>query len=267
METWKSKSSDNVKVIDVSHHQGSIDWAKVAADGVHGAFIKATEGLTGNDEMLSANAVGAVKEGINIGFYHYARPENNDAKKEAAYFAEKVKGYQCDFPLVLDVEGGASKLGGAALTTWCVIFLQELEWLTGRTSMIYTGASFAKSYLGKELAAWPLWIAHYGVDMPMTNNTWGTWSVFQYSDSGQVSGITGNVDINVMEKSFFDKYTKQEEKVKSVGKEVTAIVFGKQIEGAQLINGVTMLPLRAVGEAIGGKVSWDPDTLTATITK
>lgn len=45
METWKSISSDNVKVIDVSHYQGSIDWAKVAADGVRGAFIKATEGL------------------------------------------------------------------------------------------------------------------------------------------------------------------------------------------------------------------------------
>lgn len=102
------------------------------------------------------------------------------------------------------------------------------------------------------------------VDWPSFNDI-REWSVFQYSDSGQVSGIAGNVDINAMEKSFFDKYTKQEEKVKSVDKKVTAIVFGKQIEGAQLINGVTMLPLRADGEAIGGKVSWDQDTQTARI--
>jgi len=209
----QARSSTNVKGIDVSHWQGTIDWSKVATDGVKYVFIKATEGVSGVDSRLRANALAASSAGIKVGYYHYARPENNnnDAVKEARHFASTVAGYPCQWPLVLDVEGEASKLGARALTQWCAMFLTELERASGRRAMIYSGASFARTYLGKELAGWPLWIAHYGVDKPMDNSTWDRWAIFQYSDKGRVAGIAGNVDLNAMEAEFYGRYAEEDE--------------------------------------------------------
>jgi Lyzozyme M1 (1,4-beta-N-acetylmuramidase) len=206
----QSKSASNVKVIDVSHHQGVINWAAVKADGVQGVLIKATEGRTELDDKFATNAKGAATVGLPIGFYHYAHPENNEAIVEAAKFASTVKGYKADFPHILDVEGKASSVGAAKLTAWCEAWLQEVERLTGHPVMIYAGASFAKTYLGKQLSAWPLWVAHYGVNTPMENSTWDKWSVFQYTSTGGVKGITGNVDINAMEVAFYNKYVQPE---------------------------------------------------------
>lgn len=207
----QSRSATDVFGIDVSRHQGVIDWTKAAAAGVKYVFIKATEGATYTDPNLQTYVAGAVGAGIPIGFYHYARPENNGAKTEAANFAKITSTYKPQFPLVLDVEGDAAKLGRANLTQWCLTFLQELKRLTGQDGMIYTGASFANSYLGPELGSYPLWIAHYNVTTPMANATWGTWSVFQYSSSGTVAGISGNVDMNAMVEAFYKKYTVEEE--------------------------------------------------------
>lgn len=227
----QAKSASNVKVIDVSHHQndrGSIDWKATKADGVAGAFIKATEGGTGIDKKFSSNAQGAALAGLKVGFYHYAHPELNDPYTEAANFYRTVKSFKADFPHVLDVEGEAA--GNKDLTAWCATWLQEVERLSGHPAMIYTGASFAKSYLGKALAKWPLWIAHYGTDKPMANNTWNTWSVFQHTSSGIVKGIVGNVDVNAMEKAFYDQFVEQEAKPKMNEKDAAAII--KLLSGA-----------------------------------
>ncbi|TCM93120.1 GH25 family lysozyme M1 (1,4-beta-N-acetylmuramidase) [Paenibacillus sp. BK033] len=202
----QAKSASNVKIIDVSHHQGSINWTAVKSDGVKGAFIKATEGRTILDDKLEVNAKEAATVGLAIGFYHYAHPENNDPLVEAAQFANAIKGFAAQFPHVLDVEGKASTVGGVQLSDWCLTWLQEVERITGHPTMIYTGASFAKIFLNKQVASFPLWIAHYGVETPIANGTWEKWSVFQYTSSGSVKGITGNVDINAMEHDFFDKH-------------------------------------------------------------
>ncbi|PWV90274.1 GH25 family lysozyme M1 (1,4-beta-N-acetylmuramidase) [Paenibacillus cellulosilyticus] len=220
----QAKAASNIKVIDVSHHQGAIDWVSVKADGVQGAFIKASEGRTGVDTKFSTNAKAAVAAGVKVGFYHYAHPENNSALVEAAKFADTVKGYAADFPHVLDVEGDAASVGGGKLSAWCVAWLQEVERLTGHPTMIYTGASFAKSYLGNQLASYPLWIAHYGVSTPMANSTWDKWSVFQYTDVGKVKGISGNVDTNAMEKSFFEKYVVEENEYMLTPEDANAII-------------------------------------------
>lgn len=206
----QARQASDVKGIDVSHWQGSIDWKKVAADGVKYVFIKATDGASKIDLKLSSNATGAAAAGLKVGFYHYAHPDLNAPETEAANFFRNVKQYKADFPHALDVEGEASKVGAAALTTWCIKFLREVERLTGHPAMIYTGASFAKTYLGtdkaRELGKWPLWIAHYKTDKPMANPTWDRWATFQYSDAGKVTGISGNVDMNAMDQSFYDKY-------------------------------------------------------------
>lgn len=248
----QAKSASNIKVIDVSHHQDKIDWKKVAADGVKGAFIKATEGGSMIDLKLSSNALGAPEAGLKIGFYHYAHPELNAPETEAANFFRNVKQYKADFPYALDVEGAASKIGAEALTAWCVKWIQEVEKLTGHPCMVYTGASFARSNLGKALAKWPLWVAHYDTDKPMGNDTWASWSAFQYTSSGKVAGIVGNVDVNAMEKTFFDG------KPEPAG--IKVVVNDELVGYGKNIDGSVYVPARALAEALGATVTWDPET-------
>lgn len=202
-------SNKDVKGIDVSRHQGTIDWKKVAADGVKYAFIKASEGLTWKDPMLDVNVKGAKANNIPMSFYHYARPEKNAADAEANFFSKVILGLKVDFPLVLDVEGEASKIGKSNLIRWCDVFCTTLKRLTGKDVMIYTGASFAGTYLGSPLGKYPLWVANYGrgaYAQPQTNPTWSRWAVYQYAETGKVAGIAGNVDMNLMDKAFYDKY-------------------------------------------------------------
>lgn len=255
----QAKSESNVKVIDVSRHQGAIDWAKVKADGAVGAFIKATEGGSLFDDTFAVNTTGAFSNGIKVGFYHYAHPELNNAIKEAAFFAKTVASKHADFPHVLDVEGAASKLGAAALTEWCVAWLNEVERLTGHLTMIYTGGSFAKSYLQKPLAKWPLWIAHYGATTPMANSTWSAWSVFQFTSSGKVAGIAGNVDVNAMERVFFNKYggTALVPPQATAEDTIKIVVNDKLAAYGRIIEGHAYLPLRQLGEALNVTVEWN----------
>ncbi|QYR20769.1 glycoside hydrolase [Paenibacillus sp. sptzw28] len=250
----QARSADNVKGIDVSHWQGAVDWQKVAAGGIQFAFIKATEGKTTVDPQIKANAAGALNAGLKIGFYHYSHPESNDAVVEAANFAAAVKSYNSDFPHVLDVEGNASRIGSAALTAWCLKWLQEVNRLTGRPVMIYTGASFANTYLGKELGSYPLWIAHYGAAQPMPNGTWSKWSIFQYTDKGQVNGVSGNVDLDLMEFDFYNQYPVP---AASPDDNVKIVVNGKLAAYGRIIGGHVYLPLRMLGQALGKTVSWD----------
>jgi lysozyme len=253
----QAKSASNVKVVDVSHYQndrGKIDWSKVRADGVAGVIIKATEGGSGIDLKFSANATSAPAIGLKVGYYHYAHPELNTAASEAAHFAKAVRGVKVHFPHALDVEGAASKVPNDTLTAWCIEWLETVEELTGHPTMIYTGASFARSHLGKALGKWPLWVAHYGVEKPLDNTTWPQWSLFQYTSSGAVAGISGNVDVNAMERAFFDKYSGVPQP--TAEDSVKVVVNDELVAYGRIIDGHVYLPLRKLGEALGYNVEW-----------
>jgi lysozyme len=137
--------------------------------------------------------------------------------------------------------------------------------------MVYTGARFAKTYLGKQLAPWPLWIAHYGATTPMANSTWDKWSLFQYTSSGAVKGINGNVDINSMEKAFYDQYTKPPaaEKVEYSMEKVSVYVNGESLVNGLYDDkaGVTYVPVRSVAESLGASVKWDNKAKRVDLTK
>ncbi|WP_240415043.1 glycoside hydrolase family 25 protein [Paenibacillus periandrae] len=202
----QSRNTNNIKVIDVSIHQGFIDWVAVAADGVQGVLIKATEGVGFQDSNLTRNAEGAAAAGLKVGYYHYARPETgNNVLDEVYSFLAAIDGLPVDLPLVLDVEDKAAQLGSAKLTDWSYTWLTEIQIRSGHRVMLYTGASFARSYLGSKLGEFPLWVAHYGATTPMSNSTWEKWAVFQYSESERVAGIAGNVDMNEMDLAFWNE--------------------------------------------------------------
>jgi GH25 family lysozyme M1 (1,4-beta-N-acetylmuramidase) len=197
------RATTYVEGIDVSHYQGTIDWAKVAGSGKQFAFAKATEGQTYSDPTYTTNRSGAEAQGLYFGAYHFARPDTgtNDAKLEADHFAS-VAGYrkgEIAPTLDLEVSGGLSV---DQLQVWVGTFLQELKVKTGVRAMIYTSPSFWQTYMGDtsyyaDHGYKLLWIANWDVSQPtVPGSDWGGygWTFWQWTDCETVPGITGCVD-------------------------------------------------------------------------
>lgn len=184
--------------IDVSNNNGSIDWNKVKTSNVEIALIKATESNWFKDKYLKANYNGAKANGIKVGIYHFFRCDRN-AREQAEFFVNYIKevgaiNYDCKLCLDIETTEGQS---GNTITTMAVEFLERVKELTGKEVMIYTGPSFANSYLDNRLSKYPCWIAHYGVSKPMQTNVWGSnYAGHQYSSTGRINGVSGNCDIN-----------------------------------------------------------------------
>jgi GH25 family lysozyme M1 (1,4-beta-N-acetylmuramidase) len=210
---------------DVSHFQGDISqstWNQMFAEGKRFAFIKATEGLTGpNDLTMSNNVARAGAAGLLAGVYHLAHPENrpttNGAVSEATNFlawAGSAIGPGRLRP-VLDLEFG-SGLTTTELTDWVIAFSNEITNNRGPAAapIIYTIQSFAQNELDSRLANYDLWLAAYSggsdpqADDPppfgLSTNALGVfnnWSFWQYSDTGSSGGITP-LDLDVCHSEY-----------------------------------------------------------------
>jgi lysozyme len=184
--------------IDVSHHNGVVDWGQVAGSGVGFACAKATEGMNTQDAQFNANYSGMQQNNILRGAYHFFHPEV-DAQAQAANFLQLVTQVSPgDLPPALDVEinGGqnANTIAGA-IQQW----LDKIEQTLGRTPVIYTSASFWNANLppGNAFARYPLWVAHYTTNpAPHVPNGFPGYVFWQYSESGSVPGISGTVDMD-----------------------------------------------------------------------
>jgi GH25 family lysozyme M1 (1,4-beta-N-acetylmuramidase) len=186
--------------IDVSHWQGSIAWSQVENAGVQFAFMKATEGTGYTDTMLAKNWAATKQVGIYRGAYHFARPSVGSAPAQARYFVSKVGSFKEAgvLPPVLDLEATGG-LSPSQLRTWVSTWLTTVEDLTGRTPILYFSPSFWEVNLGNSTAfsRYPLWVAHYtSASAPRVPGGWSTWTFWQRTSSGRVSGIAGNVDMN-----------------------------------------------------------------------
>jgi GH25 family lysozyme M1 (1,4-beta-N-acetylmuramidase) len=200
--------------IDVSHWQGTIDWAKVKASGRTFVFAKATEGIGFEDSSYDQNKAGAMAAGLHFGAYHFARPGSNNPVTEADWFVDTARLQHGMLLPVLDLEltGG---LGTSGLTTWVKAWLGRVYERTGVRPMIYTSPSFWRNAMGD--SRWfadngysMLWVAHWGVTSPsVPGSNWGgrSWTFWQYSNSGTVPGISGGVDLNLFRFSTFDAVT------------------------------------------------------------
>jgi lysozyme len=187
-----------LKGIDVSHHQGAINWSKVD-DDIKFALIKATEGTSFVDPNYHTNYSGAKSSGKRIGAYHFARfSDKKEAQAEALHFLSVVGDYELDFH-ILDLEVGSDDLTDATKA-----FFQVLRDHKRGGLFLYTNPSFSKNHLKKDVVAndVKLWIAHYGVDKP-TVLYWPDWAMWQYTSSGKVSGISGSVDMDYAKPELF----------------------------------------------------------------
>ncbi|MEK4074672.1 glycoside hydrolase family 25 protein [Paenibacillus sp. FSL M7-0656] len=200
----QTRSSGNTQGIDVSRYQGNIDWAKVKASGMTFVFIKATEGQTYTDPNYQKNVIGALAAGLMVGTYHFFRATSTDgAKAEAVHYANtlnKVGGAKAlQLPPVMDYENNPGNLSKPQMNTVAKAFLTELQRLTGVKPIIYTGNSFAGNF-DTSLSSYDLWIARYSnTRVPDDQLAWKRWTFWQYTDSGKVNGISGNVDMNEFE--------------------------------------------------------------------
>jgi GH25 family lysozyme M1 (1,4-beta-N-acetylmuramidase) len=202
-----AQAQTRVAGIDVSNYQGSINWTSVRNSGVQWAYIKATEGTTYKDPRFNTNYVAAYNAGVIRGAYHFARPGSSSGAAQANYFASNGGGWSADnltLPGAVDLEAPPSGAACYGLTTtqmrnWITDFYNTYKAATGRDVVIYTTASWWNSCTGSwtgMASKSPLWIAHWGAAAPTLPAGWSstTWTFWQYTATGSVSGIAGNVD-------------------------------------------------------------------------
>lgn len=191
--------------IDISHHQGDIDFERVFNAGYRFVYIKATEGRDRAVPRAAEYARLAHQAGLWIGYYHFATPGTNDGRTraddvadEAQFFLDTVA-HLPHYHLVpaLDLEQNRLGLSNAELTRWAEAWLSRVEGVTSKKPLIYLSPSFggqleAPTTLGGN----PLWIAHYGVATPRLPVPWSGYVLHQKTDKGRVDGIAGDVDID-----------------------------------------------------------------------
>ena len=186
-----------IKGIDVSVHQGKIDWKKVASDGVKFAILRAGYGreLSQKDKRFEENYAGAKAAGIKVGAYWYSYADTvTRGEQEAKAFLEVIKGKKFDIPVFFDQEYEKSilRLSSATRTEIVLKFIQTVK-AAGYECGLYSSTDFFKNkLLPSKLSGIKVWMAEYGSKLHYTGKVWA----WQYSSKGKVAGIRGNVDMN-----------------------------------------------------------------------
>lgn len=196
--------------IDVSHHNGIINFSKVSRAGIAFMFQKATQGTKFIDPILEKNLKMAQKHGIHTGCYHYFEDTGNAAAQAKHFLAtvESTGGFEGQLPPVLDVE--ERKVMTAAqysrsVQAWLDVVSQTLQC----KPIVYMNPDYANNHLSHTFGRYPLWLANYTEDGPFDNpasTPWTNWSFWQYTDRGTCPGIRagGTVDMNVFNGSARD---------------------------------------------------------------
>jgi len=188
---------NRVRGIDVSKWQGAVDWKRVARAGVRFAFIRVSDGTNPTDPTFATNWQKARAARITRGAYQYFRPDQDPIEQADRLIAQMGPLRRGDLPPVLDLEtsGGKTKRQVVArVRKW----IKRVKSATGVDPIIYTNAKSWIEIAGNN-RSWrrsPLWVAHFGVRCPMTPTAWRRWTFHQHSETGQVGGIRGAVDLN-----------------------------------------------------------------------
>jgi len=183
-----------VQGIDVSRYQLQVNWPEVAQQGIHFAFVKATEGATHTDTLFHKNWHLIREAGLRRGAYHFFRPRT-DARLQALHFIDQVTLRDGDLPPVLDIEV-LDKVDPRILVTDLHIWLQHIHEHYGVKPVLYTNLKFYNRYLAGHFDDYPLWIARYSEEEPVLA-CGRDWQFWQYGNRGKLPGIDGYVDFNV----------------------------------------------------------------------
>ena len=191
--------------IDVSQYQGNIDWAQVAADGIDFAIIRCgyrgySKGSLNEDPYFRKNISGAIANGLDVGVYFFSQATTEaEAREEAAYCLQLIRGYHLTFPVVFDWEivnsygsrtrNYAGKNVGDFVEAFCSAVANA-----GYTPMAYFNPSLA--YLKMDLhkvQKYDGWLANY---VPVSSYKYD-YQMWQYGSTSKVAGISGNCDMDI----------------------------------------------------------------------
>ena len=197
-----SQSSGN-RGIDVSKYQGNIDWGAVAASGINFAIIRvgyrgSSSGALVQDPYFKKNISGATKAGIKVGLYFFTQAVNEaEAVEEASMAMSLASGYKVTYPIFIDTESAsnarANGLSKSARTAVVKAFCQTVR-NGGYKAGVYASKSwYANQLNASALNGYCIWVAQYNSSCTYS----GKYDMWQYSSKGSVSGIKGNVDMNI----------------------------------------------------------------------
>lgn len=183
--------------LDISEFQGKIDWDLVEnfEDDypIEFVFIRATAGNDREDEQFEKNWLEAKKKKIIRGAYHYYRP-NENSLEQAKLFIKTVHLKKGDLPPVLDIEKLPKGQSLDSLKVGLRRWLKAVEAHYKVKPIIYSGEKYYDDFLKKDFSDYLFWIANYNFYREKIGEDWLFW---QFTEKASVSGIKGNVDVNI----------------------------------------------------------------------
>ena len=188
--------------IDVSKWNGSIDWNAVKNSGVSYVIIRvgyrgSSQGSLIDDPTFKTNIKGATAAGLKVGVYFFTQAVDEvEAVQEASMVLDRISGYKISYPVFLDVEasgGRGDKIDSATRTAVCKAFCNTIQ-NAGYTAGIYANKTWLTGKMDAgALGSYKIWLAQYAAAPTYT----GRYDLWQYKSTGKVSGISGNVDLNL----------------------------------------------------------------------
>jgi GH25 family lysozyme M1 (1,4-beta-N-acetylmuramidase) len=212
LQATAAAASTTLNGVDVSSFQhpsnAAINWASVAGAGYQFAAIKATEGNYYVNPYYANDAAAAVAAGMYVAAYHFANPPDSTGAAQADYAVQNAGNYKVGgqyLPLALDLEYDPYStdwcygLSPAQMVSWISDFVTEATTLTGAAPIIYTPRNWWELCTGSSTAFGNevLWVPAYSAGTPgALPDGWNTWTIWQYTSSGTVAGISGSVDLD-----------------------------------------------------------------------
>jgi GH25 family lysozyme M1 (1,4-beta-N-acetylmuramidase) len=197
-----TSASSGTMGIDVSKWNGTIDWNAVKNSGVSYVIIRcgyrgSSQGALIDDPMFATNIKGATAAGLKVGVYFFTQAiDEVEAVEEASMVLDRIKGYRISYPIFLDVEysgGRADGISTETRTAVCKAFCATIQ-NAGYTAGVYANKTWFTSKINASaLSSYKIWLAQYAAAPTYS----GKYDIWQYTSKGQVSGISGNVDMNL----------------------------------------------------------------------
>lgn len=192
---YPSKEDFPVRGLDISHHQGLIDWQVLKNEKLDFLYFKATEGGDYLDSMFKQNFEAAWNEGYVVGAYHYYR-FCTEGVKQAKHFIKTVPKRRGMLRPAIDLEYAGSCAGRKSKEEEykeLFIFLEMLEQYYGAKPVLYFTPDFYQAYYDSRFAPYPLWYRDIYFEPEEKD-----YLIWQFSNRGRVKGIKGPVDLNAM---------------------------------------------------------------------
>lgn len=208
--------------LDCSKYQKDIEWNRAKLSGIKFAFIKITEGTTGHEDQLynlKNRVLDAKKNGVKVGYYHFARPGNiNSPEDDATEEVNNILGHigylpTVKLPLVIDLESySATNIWSNKIehmNRFINTFIYKLK-ERNIPIIIYSYKSFLDTNTDPIFGEIPLWIAAYlnnpEILLPVIPKGWDEWKIWQFTEKGQIDGYAGDIDLNIMKKEYFNSF-------------------------------------------------------------